>query len=107
MSTTQSQAQLEPPKEAPKNASLSVFSVLPGALRRLEVIERQNPARLALFTKIYQGRATRNQCIKGQCLDCMGFDSAAVRDCADRLCPLWCFRPFQRKQKQEEKNDPE
>jgi hypothetical protein len=43
------------PQEEDKNASPSVFSTVPRALKRLEAIERDNPARLALFKAIYEG----------------------------------------------------
>jgi len=65
--------------------------------KRLQIVARDNPSRLKLFEAVYAQRHTRQQAIKANCLDCQGFDSVAVKDCGDRLCPLWKFRPFQRK----------
>jgi hypothetical protein len=89
----------DPVKLTAENAPPSVFNTLisAGAQKRLNVIRRDNPSRLKLFERVYSGAATRNQCIKAQCLDCQGFDSVAVKDCGDSLCPLHKFRPFQRK----------
>ena len=70
---------------------------VPRSARRLEIVERDNPSRLALFRRVYDGKANKSQCIKAFCLDCMGFDSVAVRECGDRVCPLWRHRPFQTK----------
>ena len=69
----------------------------PRAKNRLDIIKRDCPSRLKLFEAIYAKKATRNQCIKGQCLDCKGFDVNAVKECGDFLCPLHRYRPFQRK----------
>jgi hypothetical protein len=33
--------------------------------------------------------------IKAFCLECVGFDRAAVTGCTAFACPLWNFRPFQ------------
>ena len=84
--------------QAGKNATGDRVWV-PRGERRLEIIRRDNPSRLALFERVYAGKANKSQCIKAFCLDCMGFDSVAVRECGDRLCPLWRHRPFQQKTK--------
>lgn len=70
---------------------------VPRSASRLAIVRRDNPSRLALFQRVYEGKANKSQCIKAFCLDCMGFDSVAVRECGDRLCPLWRHRPFQTK----------
>jgi hypothetical protein len=40
---------------------------------------------------------TRSAAIRFHCLDCSGGSPAAVRDCRIELCPLWCFRPYQKR----------
>src|SRR6185295_16071475 len=48
---------------------------------------------------------TRGQAIKAKCAECVGCTveriepgfRATIRDCASNDCPLWKFRPFQRK----------
>lgn len=51
----------------------------------------------ALFSRIFGGVGTRNQAIKAMCLECVGFDRLAVTDCTAYACPLWRYRPFQKK----------
>lgn len=50
-----------------------------------------------LFRRCFTGLATRNQAIKANCLDCMGEDKKGISECADRCCPLWHFRPYQKR----------
>lgn len=40
---------------------------------------------------------TRNQAIKFLCLDCSGGFTTEVASCQIQTCPLWAFRPYQRK----------
>lgn len=84
------------PKNGDKNAPREWIFV-PRSVSRLERIRKDNPSRLGLFQRVYGGKANKSQCIKAFCLDCMGFDSVAVRECGDRLCPIWSHRPFQTK----------
>lgn len=37
-------------------------------------------------------RITRKTAIRLKCLDCCCGNSAEVRRCEARKCPLWCFR---------------
>lgn len=79
-----------------ENASTSGFgSFKARSETRLALIARDNPSRLKLFQNVYAGTATRNQCIRAFCCDCMGFDSAGIKNCGDRCCPIWRFRPYQ------------
>jgi hypothetical protein len=76
-----------------------------GRLRRLETvlipqqvkrIGQWSPKRQNLVKRCFSGGATRATAIKLMCLDCCGEDVSVVRECGDRCCPLWHFRPFQR-----------
>ena len=49
-----------------------------------------------LLKRCYLRQASPRQAIKAQCLDCCAEDKRAIRECADRCCPLWHFRPYQR-----------
>ena len=75
----------------------------PRGQRLLDIVARDNPARLKLFQRVLAGNqggerpANKSACIKMFCLLCMGMDSIGVKECADRCCPLWRHRPFQRK----------
>jgi len=68
-----------------------------GVSRTLEAIARDNPSKLKLFEKIYDRKAAITECIEGQCLDCMGFDTKGIKECGDHRCPLHRFRPYQDK----------
>ena len=48
---------------------------------------------------LYRGVGSPRKAIKYFCLDCVGEEIAAIRECGDRCCPLWHFRPFQEKAK--------
>lgn len=73
---------------------------------RLETIldERQvkrltffNKTNARLLSRVFRNQVGPRQAIKAQCLDCVGEDKAAVRECNVSTCPLWRFRPYQRK----------
>jgi hypothetical protein len=55
------------------------------------------PSRQNSMKQLWAGKGGRKLAIKMQCLDCMAEDIDAVRICGDCCCPLWHFRPFQRK----------
>jgi len=50
-----------------------------------------------LLKRCFLRSSTPRACIKAFCLDCCGEDKLAIRECGDRCCPLWHFRPYQRK----------
>jgi hypothetical protein len=41
---------------------------------------------------------SRAAAIKLFCLECVGCERAAVRDCTDQACALWPWRPYQRRE---------
>ena len=47
-----------------------------------------------------RARATtsRAAAIRLFCLECVGCERAAVRDCTDKACALWPWRPYQREE---------
>lgn len=56
-----------------------------------------------LFERVYGlnplKKATPRQRVKAQCLECMGFDRAAIAGCPCFACSLWEIRPFRAKTK--------
>lgn len=66
----------------------------PSQVKRLNQwgITRRNGVKRA-----WSGHCSPRHAIKMQCLDCQGEDEQGIADCGDRCCPLWHFRPFQRK----------
>lgn len=45
----------------------------------------------------FSGSVSPRAAIKAQCLVCVGYDRASIRDCTGYSCPLWQYRPFQAK----------
>jgi hypothetical protein len=37
-------------------------------------------------------KLTRAKAIRLQCIECMGYQPAFIKDCPDVPCPLWSFR---------------
>jgi hypothetical protein len=76
-------------------------SVLPqgGALTAAQAkrLSHWSTSRHKAVKHSWQGVCSPRQAIRLQCLDCCGEDEKGVAECADRCCPLWHFRPFQRK----------
>ena len=52
-------------------------------------------SKTGLFRRVYTGKASPRARLKAQCLDCTGFDLAAIRECTADTCPLWGARPYQ------------
>jgi len=42
-------------------------------------------------------KGSRAMAIKAFCLECLGYERSAIRDCPSGGCALWAFRPYQRK----------
>ena len=88
-----------PPKPAERagDASAKALNAVDPS-RRSKVLKRaQNTpvsARLG-YLRAASGQAAPRAAIKAQCLECLGWDRVAVRECTDPACPLWAYRPFQ------------
>jgi hypothetical protein len=46
------------------------------------------------YLRAASGKCAPRSAIKAFCLECVGWDRAAVRDCTALACPLWAYRPF-------------
>ena len=48
----------------------------------------------------YQGLATRNQAIRAKCYECVNYEDVQnnVGGCTSRTCPIWHYRPLQKKE---------
>jgi hypothetical protein len=68
----------------------------PTQARRLAGIAKEAPSKSGIFERVYAGKASMRLCIKAFCLECVGLDVAAVRECTATACPLWRRRPYQR-----------
>jgi hypothetical protein len=63
---------------------------------RLAWVQSNAPSKLKCFIRAYGGRSPAAG-IKAQCLDCTGCDVVAIRECTADGCPLWRYRPYQKK----------
>jgi hypothetical protein len=68
--------------------------------RRFKQVTEHYPSRMGLFRKVYHGQASPRQCIKAFCLECNGWEEAAIRDCTATTCPIWGLRPYQAQEKE-------
>ena len=65
--------------------------------KRKQRIESTPPMSRGIMERALSGKATRAGCIKAMCLECVGFERAAITECTAYACPLWHKRPFQPK----------
>ena len=63
--------------------------------RRLRQVSEHYPSRRRLLERVYAGQSSPRECIKAFCLECNGWEEAAIRDCTATACPIYRFRPFQ------------
>jgi hypothetical protein len=52
-----------------------------------------------IITKAYDKTANKTKAIQAKCLECCGFYKNEVTNCTCEICPLWRYRPYQKKEK--------
>jgi hypothetical protein len=58
----------------------------------------QTPERMRkLYLRVAAGTASVRGAVKSFCFECNGDDRQAVTDCGNLACPLWTYRPWQRR----------
>ena len=64
----------------------------------LSDISKWLPSVLGVFKRKYTGKR-KKAALQALCVECQGFDDvrAGVGDCAAYTCPLWEYRPYQKK----------
>jgi len=62
---------------------------------RLADVQRDSPRYLNTFRRAYAGKSLR-AAVNAFCIECMGFEYAAIRDCTAPACPLFLYRPGRR-----------
>jgi hypothetical protein len=80
------------PPEPPQTACLGEF------------IDQKRAGRLQTMPERYRGHfvaawaatCSPRRAIKAFCLECQGFEVAAITDCTCYACPVWNFRPYQK-----------
>lgn len=50
-----------------------------------------------VMLKAYKGTASPRSAIKAQCLICTGYDRGTITQCTGFSCPLWAYRPYQKR----------
>ena len=64
--------------------------------KRLEAVRRDAPRYLDTFRRAYAGKSLR-AAVNAFCVECQGYDPAAVKDCTAPACPLFTHRPGRQK----------
>lgn len=93
--------------ESAPDLNFSGHSENQGALRLGDVLSPRQVVRLGqwslrrrnIIKRIWARKAGRTLAIHMQCLECCGEDVEAIRGCTAVCCPLWHFRPFQKRKK--------
>jgi hypothetical protein len=65
---------------------------------RLAAIVADVPSKVRLFERVFRGEASPRAAIKAQCLECLAFNSDEIRNCTAPACPLYAYRPFQKRE---------
>ena len=52
-----------------------------------------------VYLRAATGKSSPREAIKAKCLDCVGYEepSNRIRACSAKTCPVWQFRPYQKK----------
>jgi hypothetical protein len=91
--TTEASARI--PKHMENRSALPPGEPLTAA--QVKRLAQWSPKRHSAIKRLWQGVGSRPLAVRMFCLECVGEDTSAITECADRCCPLWHFRPFQRK----------
>jgi hypothetical protein len=67
------------------------------ALKRAGRLATTPEASRGHFEAAWSGNCAPRRAIKAFCLECIGFDRDAITTCTAYACPLWNFRPFQKR----------
>ena len=60
-------------------------------------VGKDGPGRVKTFKAAFSGKASPRMAIKAHCLECCWMDSVAIRECCSPACPLWEYRPYQKR----------
>jgi len=67
------------------------------AQTRAKALERCPASAKGILARSLAKNASPRDAIKSQCLECLGYDRKAIAECTSWACPLWEYRPFQKK----------
>ena len=89
--------------QPPKSLSLDAKTILWREKRAKTAPESSR----GLLKRCWAGKASPREAIKAQCLECQGYDREAIITCTAPACPLYAYRPGQKRKcgkKQEKAN---
>jgi hypothetical protein len=89
---------LASPQDTPASARPGDLAALKRA-NALQSIAGAGPKRLRLFSRALDGTASPRAAIKCKCLECVWLDQSAITSCSAVECPLWQYRPYQKKER--------
>ena len=67
--------------------------------KRIEQKLKQMPQSYRAIYKKAVGGKSPASAVKSQCLECMGYQRTDIPGCTAIACPLWPYRPYQKKEK--------
>jgi len=85
---------------SPGSQSIPQNPVEKMAFKRARRLATMPAAYRKLFERCWAGKVSPRAAIKCQCLECIGFERAAITGCTAYACPLWRLRPYQNKEGQ-------
>jgi hypothetical protein len=55
----------------------------------------------SLYLAAFRAECSPRQALKAKCQSCVGWEQAPdrIRECAVFACPIWSFRPYQKRSK--------
>jgi hypothetical protein len=88
-------AKLAAARSGTRRSRAEVLSGVLGAEDHITKLRVMTPNQFhPLIDRIAKG--SRAAAMKLQCLQCVGFERAGVRDCGGKTCPLYLYRPYQK-----------
>jgi hypothetical protein len=79
----------------------------PEQAKTVALVGRVMPSATRLFRRVYSQPNSRKQAMKAKCLECVGWEEPRerIRECMASACPLWAWRPYQRKESGRDEED--
>lgn len=65
--------------------------------KRAQRLEQCPPSARGALARCWDKKASPRQAIKTFCQECCGYDRQAIAECASQTCPLFEYRPYQKR----------
>lgn len=86
----------QPRRIAPHYAMITDLDRSTGAEKQAKRLAAMPSSLRPLFARAYSNGCSPRAAIKAFCIECQGYERAAVTTCTAFACPLWRYRPFQK-----------